>query len=129
MPAKIIYSEEFLQRVLNNLDSSFINVVEFRDISWWNQFVFDELAKQNISFCGISINNLPAEIIVNSSAAYYRFHGIKKIYFSEYPKQEIKNFADELVKKNIASAYIYFNNTATMAAINNARELKDFMKI
>jgi uncharacterized protein YecE (DUF72 family) len=129
LPARIAYSEAFLQRITQSLDSSFKNVIEFRHMSWWNQFVYDELAKHNISFCSISIKNLPAEIIANTSLLYYRFHGIKKLYFSEYTKQTIKNFSIELnTKQNICEAYIYFNNTATAAAINNARQLKKELK-
>jgi len=129
LPARIAYSEAFLQRITQNLDNSFKNVIEFRHISWWNQFVFDELAKHNISFCSISIKNLPAEIIANTSLLYYRFHGIKKLYFSEYTKQTIKNFGDELKRQiNINTAYIYFNNTATIAAINNGRYLKSILE-
>ncbi len=129
LPARIIYSEEFLQRIINNLDNSFNNVIEFRHISWWNQFVYNELAKHTISFCGISIKNLPAETITNTSLVYYRFHGIKKIYFSEYTKQTIKNFVVELQQQmNANTAYIYFNNTATIAAINNAFQLKSILK-
>jgi uncharacterized protein YecE (DUF72 family) len=129
LPARIEYSEEFLQRITQNLDSNFKNVIEFRHLSWWNQFVYDELAKNNISFCSISIKNLPAEIIANTSYIYYRFHGIKKLYFSEYTKQTIKNFGDEVKKQsNINTAYIYFNNTATIAAINNSRYLKSILE-
>ena len=129
LPARIIYSEEFLQRIIENMSGSFYNVIEFRHISWWNQFVYDELAKHNVSFSGISINNLPAEIITNTSTIYYRFHGIKKLYFSEYTKQTIKNFAAELNQhSNTQTAYIYFNNTATVAAINNATQLESFLE-
>ncbi len=129
LPARIAYSEDFLQRIVQNLDSSFNNVIEFREISWWNQYVYDTLAQHNISFCGISIKNLPAEIIANTSNIYYRFHGIKKLYFSEYTKQTIKNFAVELMQNtNANAAYIYFNNTATTAAINNARQLKSIIE-
>lgn len=128
LPAKIVYSKELLQRILQNLDDTFNNVIEFRHESWWNQSLLAELSKHNINFCGISIKNLPAKIIANTSIIYYRFHGIKKLYFSEYPKQIIKKFTDEL--KEIApnkTAYIFFNNTATMAAINNARQLQKLL--
>ena len=129
LPARIAYSEAFLQRITQNLYNSFKNVIEFRHISWWNQFVFDELAKHNISFCSISIKNLPAEIIANTSLLYYRFHGIKKLYFSEYTKQTIKNFSRELtLQQNIQETFIYFNNTATIAAINNGRYLKSILE-
>lgn len=129
LPARIIYSEDFLQRIIENLDNSFINIIEFRNLSWWNQHVYNTLAQHNISFCSINIKDLPAEIIVNTANIYYRFHGIKKLYFSEYSKQTMRNFADELNRQsNINSAYIYFNNTATTAAINNAKQLKRLLE-
>lgn len=129
LPARIIYSENFLQRIIENIDNSFINIIEFRNLSWWNQHVYNTLAQHNISFCSINIKDLPAEIIVNTANIYYRFHGIKKLYFSEYSKQTMRNFADELNRQsNINSAYIYFNNTATTAAINNAKQLKRLLE-
>ncbi|HEX5151017.1 MAG TPA: DUF72 domain-containing protein [Parafilimonas sp.] len=126
--AKIFYSEDFLQRIIQNLDTSFNNVVEFRDVGWWNQHVFTTLSANNISFSGISINNLPEEIIINTAITYYRFHGIPKLYYSQYSTRRIKDFSNELKKKaGGKTAYIFFNNTATLAAINNARELQHFL--
>ena len=106
LPAKIIYTEEFLQRIIFNLDNTFNNVIEFRHESWWNKNVFSQLSKHNISFCGISIKNLPDEVIANTSTVYYRFHGMEKLYFSEYSNQTIKNFAEAFmqVAKN---KYVY----------------------
>jgi len=127
-PAKIIYSEEFLQRIIQNLDVSFNNVVEFRNAEWWNQHVLTTLSAYNISFSGISIKGLPDEIISNTAVIYYRFHGIPKLYYSQYPAQEIRNFSNELKEKaGSKTAYIFFNNTATLAAINNAHELQHFL--
>ncbi len=129
LSAKIIYTNEFLQRITKNIDASFINVFEFRNAGWWNEDVFKQLSKYNLSFSGISIKNLPEEIIANTSTIYYRFHGLKKLYFSQYSKKYIHVFADELKQKaNNKTAYIYFNNTATIAAINNARQLETYLK-
>ena len=127
-PAKIAYSENVLQRIIQNLNISFNNVVEFREVSWWNQHVLTTLSAYNISFSGISIKNLPDEIITNAEIIYYRFHGIPKLYFSQYSKEVIKKFSDELFQKaNNKTIYIFFNNTATLAAINNAKELENFL--
>jgi uncharacterized protein YecE (DUF72 family) len=130
LPAKVTYSEDLLMIIVRNLDNSFINATEFRHVSWWNEYVFNELTKHNISFCGASIKGLPAEIIANTSNIYYRFHGLEKLYFSEYSVHFIKNFARQLqLKAKNKTAYIYFNNTATMAAIQNAEQLKAFINI
>ena len=129
-PAKIVYSEEFLQRIKQQLNNSFNNIVEFRHASWWDQYVFEQLATKNISFCGISIENLPEKIINNTSSIYYRFHGIPYLYYSQYPSETIKNFAKELMRKTFDEpVYIYFNNTATIAAINNAVELENALAL
>lgn len=128
-PATTVYSEDFLQRITQNLDKSFNNVVEFREANWLNKPVITELSKHNISFSGISIKNLPEEIIANTKIIYYRFHGIPKLYFSQYPQEAIKAFANELKQAAIhKTAYVYFNNTATIAAINNAFQLIEFLK-
>jgi len=127
-PAKTVYSEDFLQRIIQNLNASVNNVIEFRDVSWWNQHVLLTLSAYNISFSGISITNLPEEIITNTALIYYRFHGIPKLYYSQYPTQKIKDFSKELQEKaGGRTAYIFFNNTATLAAINNAMELQRFL--
>lgn len=127
LPSRIKFSEIFLQRIPESVDTSFTNVFEFRDVSWWNELVY--AAKKNISFCGISIKDLPDDIIANTSTMYYRFHGIEKLYFSEYSADAVKNFAENLKKLNgLNHAYIYFNNTATIAAINNARQLKSYLE-
>ncbi len=128
LPSRIIYSEVMLQRIIESLNNVFINVVEFRNISWWNENVFNQLAEHNISFCGESIKNLPDDIITNTSSIYYRFHGIKKLYYSQYPLSIIKKFAADLKQKaENKTAYIYFNNTATIAAVNNAMQLEKLL--
>ena len=119
LPAKIIYNEKLLQQIVQNIDISVNNIVEFRDASWWNNAVFNTLSANNISFCGISHPALPDEIIVTANLVYYRFHGMPKLYFSQYSKNRIDQFSEEIIKKAEGkTAYIFFNNTATMAAIN-----------
>ncbi|MBV9960799.1 MAG: DUF72 domain-containing protein [Parafilimonas sp.] len=129
LPSRIKYSDIFLQRILENINRTCINVFEFRDISWWNETVFAQLSKNNITFCGINIENLPDDIVANTHTIYYRFHGIEKLYFSEYPIKVIKSFVEKLntLSTDKVGSYIYFNNTATIAAANNAKQLQKLM--
>jgi uncharacterized protein YecE (DUF72 family) len=128
LPANMKFNEEFFQRIIHSLDESFDNVIEFRDAGWWNEYVFETLSHCNIAFCGVSHPALPSGIIDNAEFIYYRFHGILKLYYSQYPDASIKQFAEWLCNKSKnKKAYIYFNNTATMAAINNASELEKFI--
>ena len=103
------------------------NVVEFRDAGWWCEDVFKHLADHKIIFCGVSYPNLPDFINKNDETVYYRFHGIPKIYYSAYAAEKIQTFADSIFSAgNIKQVYCYFNNTATMAALDNARYLQKY---
>jgi uncharacterized protein YecE (DUF72 family) len=128
LPASVEFSEEKLERIINAMDNSFNNVIEFRNISWWNEKVFAALKKKKIIFCGVSINKLPGEPVIIADAIYYRFHGVPKLYYSSYKEEEIKIVADSMINsKKIKKAFIYFNNTASLAAIENAEWLQRYV--
>ena len=125
MPPRFAYAEERLERILNNLDPSFLNVVEFRHPSWWNEEVYDTLAKKNISFCGISHPILPGDIIKNTPLLYYRLHGEAQLYASNYEISQLRAIVNEIKEaKNIQEVYIFFNNDIHTYAIYNAREMQ-----
>jgi uncharacterized protein YecE (DUF72 family) len=130
LPSVTKYSEERLARIIESMDHSFTNAIEFRDVSWWNETVFRELRKHNIIFCGISHPTLPADVIQTSDILYYRFHGIPVLYKSQYRKPVILNTADEVLKyKQLKKAFIYFNNTWGIGAIRNGSQLKKYLKL
>ena len=56
-PARFTYTEERLQRILDNLDPAFTNVVEFRHNSWWDKKVYTLLKKHHIVFCSQTTKN------------------------------------------------------------------------
>jgi uncharacterized protein YecE (DUF72 family) len=127
LPAKFEFSTERLERIVESLDPGFMNVVEFRHKSWWNVEAFTQLAKNKVTFCGVSFPGLPADAITKTNPAYYRFHGIPKLYYSQYDEATLKAVADQIAgASKVKKAYVYFNNTATQAAINNAMFLKSY---
>lgn len=122
--ANVQYSEEFLSKVIDQLDPSFTNVLEFRHASWWQPEVFERLARQNIIFSGMSHPQLPNHVIVNSQTVYYRFHGVPKLYYSSYPRRFLRQVMEEIKSHaGLREAFLYFNNTAEGAAIKNAKYL------
>ncbi len=126
-PPKFIYSEKNLQLILNSLDASFINVVEFRHSSWWNEEVYTQLSKKNIIFCGISHPTLPNDVIINNINIYYRLHGAPKLFLSEYSVETLEVITDKIANENNTNnVYCYFNNTMTVAAIKNAQWLQQY---
>jgi uncharacterized protein YecE (DUF72 family) len=125
LPPTLAYSDEVLERVLNHMDHSFRNVVEFRHSSWWNNRVYEKLKAHHIVFCGHSYPNLPDNVIINAETGYYRFHGVPELYYAQYEDAFVQSVGDALMHHNeVSTAYVYFNNTATQAALNNAAFLK-----
>lgn len=124
LPKQLKYSSEALEKIISQLDHSVQNVLEFRGASWWNEEVYSRLSKEKLTFCGHSYPGLPEDVVVNNKTVYYRFHGKPKLYFSQYRKAVLENFADEIKhSKKAREVFVYFNNTARMAAIRNAKYL------
>lgn len=128
MPPRMKYSDMLLDRILENVDHAFKNVFEFRHESWWNQHVYNKLAASNIVFCGQSYPGLPEHVIVNSSIAYYRFHGIPQLYHSPYSSQQLKSTFTTIKDASIQEAHIFFNNTDSGHAVKNALKFVDYIK-
>jgi uncharacterized protein YecE (DUF72 family) len=127
-PPTFAYSKENLEHLIAVLNPSFNNVVEFRHISWWDETVYEQLQENGITFCNMSHPKFPDSFIHTSPILYFRFHGSPEIYRSAYAHK----YLDDIIKKikadkNIRSAYLYFNNTAGPAAIENARYIIDRM--
>jgi len=122
LPPTFAYDEEKLERILQQLDGRFRNVIEFRHESWWRGDVMQRLAACNTSFCGVSFPKISMEdAIVNLPRAYYRFHGVPVLFHSRYDESFIETIYMQLQSEPaLKEAYVYFNNTASMAAIGNA---------
>ena len=128
-PARFTYSPERMERILTGFDPAFLNVVEFRDRSWWNEQVGDALAAKGLIFCGQSFPGLPDQPVVTASTLYYRFHGVPDVYYSAYSVDELERIAGEILSKRaqLEQLFIYFNNTAALGAIDNARWMESFL--
>jgi len=55
---------------------------------------------------------------------YYRFHGLPKVYYSQYKRAFIEQVVQQVEAAGVRRAYMYFNNTATIAAIRNAKYMQ-----
>ena len=128
LPPQYVFTKERLQRIIYSLDTSFNNVVEFRHQSWWKKEIIRELAEHNITFCGISYPGLPDKAVVNNSFAYYRFHGVPVLYKSAYTEKELQKIANEILRHQPQNVFVYFNNTASAEALDNALSLRNFLE-
>lgn len=128
LPPSFSYTEERLQLVLSAVNPEFKNVVEFRHESWWRQEVYDALEKSRITFCSVNYPKLPTQVIKTNAIGYYRFHGSPQLFYSLYKVEELESVLQQITEHDFKEAYIYFNNTASSAAIINALKVKDILQ-
>jgi uncharacterized protein YecE (DUF72 family) len=128
LPPSITYSPEMLEAIISHMDENFKNVIEFRHISWWRKEVVQTLTDNGIAFCGVSFPGLIADVIANTPTAYYRFHGVPKLYYSAYDDAFLEGVVQTLHSdKKVKEAFLYFNNTAAAAALQNARYVQELV--
>lgn len=126
LPPSTVYSEEALEGLISHTNPGFKNAVEFRHQSWWRDDVKTILAANNISFCGVSFPANPFDgAVLNTPVCYYRFHGVPVLFHSRYDEAFVEKIYNEINDdKRVTEAWIYFNNTASGAAIENANYLQ-----
>lgn len=124
LPPRYDYTEERLERIINSLNSSFINVFEPRHVTWWREDVYRELGKHNITFCGMSHPALPDDVIENAPDIYYRFHGVPLLYRSSYSTEFLQKVVNSVKADTSAKAgWFYFNNDYDATAIENGKRM------
>jgi uncharacterized protein YecE (DUF72 family) len=124
LPPQMKYDEGLLKQIIGQMSILHQNAIEFRHISWWRKDVFEALKKAAISFCGVSYPGLISDAVADLPLAYYRFHGVPKLYYSKYDEIFIERIAQQISNSITRDAYVYFNNTAEAAALDNARFLQ-----
>lgn len=129
-PPSFKNTQENIELILNNIDFNFLNVIEFRYESWWQDEIFKLLKENNLVFSGVSFpGNLPEDVIINHpDILYYRLHGKPVLYKSEYSEEFLDDLAEK-IKAEQKKTFIFFNNTWGTAAIKNALYLKKILDI
>lgn len=129
LPPTLTYSPELLESIISHTDPAFTNVVEFRHISWWRKEVVEVLTENNLTFCGISYPRLINDVMINSATPYYRFHGAPKLYYSSYDDAFLESVVQAIHKaQKVKKAFLYFNNTAAAAALQNAKTVQQLVE-
>jgi len=128
LPPKYIYTKERLELIVKSMHKGFKNVIEFRDDSWWIPEVFNRLKKEILILCGIDYPDLPNDAVITNQTVYFRFHGRPRLYYSAYKGKDLEKIAETIfANKKVTEAYVFFNNTATEAAIKNANWIKKYI--
>lgn len=126
LPPSTPYSEETLEKIISHTAPSFKNAIEFRHESWWRNDVKATLAANHIAFCGVSFPKIEHDdAVLNTPVAYYRFHGVPVLFHSAYSEAFIQKIYEQISGDNsVEEAFVYFNNTASGAALENARRMR-----
>jgi uncharacterized protein YecE (DUF72 family) len=66
----------------------------------------------------------PGPHVPTTDIAYFRLHGSPKIYYSDYPADDLAALAAELHASVQADNWCIFDNTAAGAALFNALDLQ-----
>ena len=129
LPPSVKYSEATLQRIVQQLDPAFKNVLEFRDAGWWNNDVYKVLKHNNIIFCVSSYPGLPDDFVKTADTVYMRLHGKTELYKSNYSDLELHQLRDSIDESKAKQAFIYFDNTWGGNAIANAVTMQQLMNL
>jgi uncharacterized protein YecE (DUF72 family) len=124
LPPSFRYTAPRLQRIVEQLDPTRRNVVEFRHSSWWNEKVFDAFREHGIIFCSCSGPRLPDQLVKTADEIYVRFHGPKRWYRHDYSADELAEWVRRIKASDAKRVWAYFNNDRDCYAISNARELR-----
>lgn len=127
LPPAIHFDGALLDSICTQLSNNYQNVIEFRHSSWWQESVYQKLRASNITFCSVSYPGLPTTIVQTSNVLYTRLHGVPKLYYSAYSTDELKLVTAQIKQCTADTAYTYFNNTAALEAISNARLQQAFL--
>jgi len=128
-PPSYRFTRGRLSALLDQLDLSRRNVVEFRHKSWWNDDVYDAFRRTGTIFCSCSGPRLPDELIKTADTIYVRLHGPERWYRHDYTRDELKTWADRIRRSRAKHVYVYFNNDYEANAPRNAAVLRKMTRV
>jgi uncharacterized protein YecE (DUF72 family) len=129
LPPSLTYTRQVLDRMVDQFNPAFKNVLEFRHASWWNEEVYSRLKEHELIFCITSYPGLPEEFIQTAGTVYMRLHGNTELYKSNYSDKELKSFRDAMDVSTVKDSFIYFDNTWGGNAIKNAKTMQKLMDV
>ncbi|HVT62842.1 MAG TPA: DUF72 domain-containing protein [Legionellaceae bacterium] len=129
LPPSFHYTPIRLKNILNQLDHSRRNVVEFRHSTWWNETVYAAFRYTGTIFCSCSGPGLPDKLIKTADDIYIRFHGTKQWYRYNYSKEELEKWVQRILECEPQRVWAYFNNDQEGNAIKNAQVFLKLLKV
>ncbi|MFP4284788.1 MAG: DUF72 domain-containing protein [Desulfovermiculus sp.] len=106
------------------------HALEFRDTSWFDAETAECLARHNLAACISDAADWPRWDRVTADLVYIRLHGNRATYQSAYTHDELKSWAESIQAwlTEGREVHVYFDNTDSGAAVENAFELRSLLQ-
>lgn len=104
---------------------------EFRHPSWFEEAIYELLARYDVALCVADSPRFPCERRVTASFLYLRLHGSQRLYASLYSREELSEWASfihEALESGAKEAFCYFDNDYEAYAVRNALELREILE-
>jgi uncharacterized protein YecE (DUF72 family) len=128
LPQDCDFSEDKLEKFFSLLPKEYRYALEFRNEECLKKGFLDACANKNIIPVGVSspkIEFFPDNSRFNT--LYFRFHGKDRMLHSLYTDNELKEFAEKIKISGFEKCFIFFNNTSSGFAVENAKRLKELL--
>ncbi len=127
LPPSVHKDMVLLGNIAAQMDSSVLNVLEFRHGSWWDGEVYDFLRGHGLVFCSVSASELPDALVKTDNTVYVRFHGRDGWYMQNYTDSELAIWVKKIRAQNARRVLCYFNNDYNANAPKNCLTLKKIL--
>ena len=130
LPPTLRFDLERLSQFLVNLHDDYRYVFEFRHPSWFIDETYALLKKNKIALCITDLNGKLSPEVITSDITYIRLHGPHKAYQGSYGSRKLKTWKKKIENwSTTVSVYCYFDNDEKGYAIEDAKSLKNMMKV
>ncbi|MCK9221436.1 MAG: DUF72 domain-containing protein [Limnochordia bacterium] len=136
----------YLAQLRRRLGSEWPLMVEFRNVHWLEQDVFEFLKEHELGFVCVDQPRikglLPALAVATTSIGYVRFHGRNKEHWYKheqsyqrydylYTEQELREWVPKLerLKAHTDTVYVSMNNHYQGKAVQNAKMLQQLLRL
>ena len=118
---------ERLERFLRALPRGYRHTVEFRDVSWYVDRIFELLRRYDTALCLHDMPGSATGMMVVGPFVYVRFHHGTAKYGGRYSDQRLDDWADWLASRIVEGLdiFAYFNNDTGGHAPRDAVRLRD----
>lgn len=132
LPPNLKKNTERLEKTIEVFKEKFENVriaLEFRGEDWFKNETYEILRQYNVAnvINDAPKNRWPLSKEITADWLYVRFHGSRRLYQTNYAKQQLGEWADFISGKDIKAAACYFNNDFHARAAFNAQMLNELL--